>query len=109
MPFSTRDAKSVAATMGHSDVVVNMIGKHYLTKHIVPTRKANGKINRINYDFEEVHVTIPRLLARQARESGVTCFIHVSGKDRPVTSPASLEITDNYETVLKQYINTGVQ
>ena len=80
MPFSTRDAKSVAATMGHSDVVVNMIGKHYLTKHIVPTRKANGKINRINYDFEEVHVTIPRLLARQARESGVTCFIHVSGK-----------------------------
>lgn len=111
MPFSTRDAKSVAATMGHSDVVVNMIGKHYLTKHIVPTRKANGKINRINYDFEEVHVTIPRLLARQARESGVSVFIHISGKDRIIRHQilhTFLEISENQVTVRRQFIDSGL-
>ena len=79
MPFSTRDEGSVYNSLAHSDVVVNMIGKHYETKHIVPTRRADGTISRINYGMEEVNVTIPRMLARQAREAGVTCFIHLSG------------------------------
>ena len=82
MPFSTRDEASVYNSLAHSDVVVNMIGKHYETKHIVPTRRANGKISRVNFDMEEVNVTIPRMLARQAREAGVTCFIHLSGAFR---------------------------
>ena len=80
MPYSTRDLDSVKATMTHSDVVINMIGKHYETKHFVPTRRANGEISRVNYDLEEVHVTIPRMLAREARKSGATCFIHMSGE-----------------------------
>jgi NADH dehydrogenase (ubiquinone) 1 alpha subcomplex subunit 9 len=80
MPYSTRDLESVQRTMTHSDVVINMIGKHYETKHFVPTRRANGNLSRVNYDLEEVHVTIPRMLAREAKKAGATCFIHMSGE-----------------------------
>jgi len=61
MPFSPRDDESIKAALKNSDVVINMIGKHYETKHIVPTRRANGKLCRVNYDLHEVHVEIPRL------------------------------------------------
>lgn len=80
MPYSTRDLESVKKTMTHSDVVINLIGKHYETKHFVPTRRANGNISRVNYDLEEVHVTIPRMLAREAKLAGATAFIHMSGQ-----------------------------
>merc|ERR1719453_823865 len=39
MPFSPRDDASIMETIRSSDVVINMIGKHYETKHIVPTRR----------------------------------------------------------------------
>jgi NADH dehydrogenase (ubiquinone) 1 alpha subcomplex subunit 9 len=66
------------ASLRSSDVVINMIGKHYETKHLVPTRRANGKLSRVNYGFEEVNVTIPATLAELAAEAGVKSFIHVS-------------------------------
>jgi NADH dehydrogenase (ubiquinone) 1 alpha subcomplex subunit 9 len=78
IPFSPRDHDSIRKSMKESDVVINLIGKHYETKHIVPTRRANGQLSRINYGFEEVNVTIPRTLARLAREAGVPSFIHMS-------------------------------
>lgn len=34
-------------------------GKHYETKHAVPYRNVNGKLSRVNYTFEEVHVEAP--------------------------------------------------
>lgn len=74
--------------MKNSDVVINLIGKHYETKHLVPTRRANGKLSRVNYDFEEVHVTIPRTIARIAKEAGVQAFIHVSALSADVNSQA---------------------
>lgn len=64
--------------MKNSDVVINLIGKHYETKHLVPTRRNNGKLSRINYDFDEVHVTIPQTIAKICAEVGVETFIHVS-------------------------------
>lgn len=78
MPFSPRDLDSIRQSIKSSDVVINMIGKHYETKHIVPTRRSDGSLSRINYDFEEVHATIPRTLAKLAKEAGVKSFIHVS-------------------------------
>ena len=33
--------RSIRASMASSDVVVNLVGKHYETKHVVPTRRAN--------------------------------------------------------------------
>ena len=72
--------------MVRSDVVVNFIGKHYETKHIVPTRKPNGTISRVNFDFNEVHVELPRKLATLAKQAGVKTFIHVSALSANVNS-----------------------
>lgn len=78
MPYSPRDESSIVQSLHNSDVVINMIGKHYETKHIVPTRRADGRLCRVNYDFEEVHVDIPRRIARLAKKNGVKSFIHIS-------------------------------
>ncbi len=77
MPFSPRDKESVVDSIKNSDVVVNLIGKYYETKHIVPTRRENGQLSRINYSYEDVHVTIPKMLAELSKEAGIA-FIHVS-------------------------------
>lgn len=78
MPFSPRNEDSIREAIKSSDVVVNMIGKHYETKHLVPTRRDDGKLSRVNYGFHEVNCDIPRTLARLSKESGVKSFIHVS-------------------------------
>lgn len=78
LPFSPRDRESIIDSLRSSDVVINMIGKHYETKHIVPTRRADGTLSRVNYGFEEVNVTIPALIAELAAEAGVKSFIHMS-------------------------------
>jgi NADH dehydrogenase (ubiquinone) 1 alpha subcomplex subunit 9 len=78
LPFSPRDEASIKESIQHSDVVINMIGKHYETKHIVPTRREDGKLSRVNYDFNEVHVDIARNIARLTKEAGIKSFIHVS-------------------------------
>lgn len=78
MPFSPRDRESIYEAVKKSDVVINLIGKHYETKHLVPTRRTDGTLSRVNYDFEEVHATIPRVIAEVAKEAGVPAFIHVS-------------------------------
>lgn len=59
IPFSPRDDESILECIKNSDVVINLIGKHYETQHIVPTRRADGKLSRTNYSFEDVNVTIP--------------------------------------------------
>ena len=78
IPFSPRDDDSIRESLKNSDIVINLIGKHYETKHIVPTRRADGKLCRVNYDFDEVHCAIPQRLARLAKEAGVPSFVHVS-------------------------------
>jgi NADH dehydrogenase (ubiquinone) 1 alpha subcomplex subunit 9 len=78
MPFSPRDHQSIVDSVKNSDIVINMIGKYYETKHIVPTRRADGSISRINYSYEDVNVIIPQTIAKIAKENGVKAFIHMS-------------------------------
>lgn len=78
MAFSPRDEESIKESIRNSDIVINMIGKHYETKHLVPTRREDGELSRINYSFQETHVEIPRTLARLCKEAGVESFVHVS-------------------------------
>lgn len=59
-------------------MVINLIGKHYETKHVVPTRRSDGKLSRMNFGFEEVHVDAAATIAQLAKEAGVKGFIHVS-------------------------------
>ena len=40
--------------IGDADTVVNLIGKHYETKHLCFTRKEDGSINRVNSSFKNV-------------------------------------------------------
>lgn len=86
MPYSPRDETSIMASIQNSDIVVNCIGKHYETKHLVPTRRANGKLSMVNYSFEEVNITIPQTIARLAKKAGVKAFIHVSALAADKTS-----------------------
>lgn len=78
IPFSGRDEQVIRESVKHSDVVINLIGKDYETKHIVPTRRPDGKLSRVNFSFEETHVTIAERIARISREENVKAFIHVS-------------------------------
>ncbi|KAJ1439107.1 hypothetical protein B484DRAFT_444236 [Ochromonadaceae sp. CCMP2298] len=78
IPFSGRDRESIYESVKNSDVVINMIGKHYETKHLVPTRREDGSLSRVNYSLQEVHVDIPRAIAEVCRDAGVQTFIHMS-------------------------------
>lgn len=64
--------------MRNSDVVVNFIGKHYETKHLVPTRRDDGKLSRVNFSFDDVHVKGAATIAELAKEAGVKSFIQIS-------------------------------
>ena len=86
MPFSPRNRESIYEAVKKSDIVINLIGKHYETKHFVKTRKADGSINRINYNFDEVHNAIPSLIAEVSKEAGVKRFIHVSALSANINS-----------------------
>ena len=89
MPFSARDDASIVESIKRSDVVINLIGKHYETKHIVPTRRADGRLCRINYGFDEVHVDIARRIARLSKEAGVKSLIHVSALSADLDSKSA--------------------
>ena len=77
-PYSPRDDDSIRKAIQHADVVINLIGKHYETKHLVKTRREDGSLSNINYSFDEVHNTLPAKLARLSKEAGVKSFIHMS-------------------------------
>lgn len=63
VPFELRDEDSVRDVIRGSNVVINLMGKHYET---------------LNYKFHDVHVEGARRLAETAREEGVEHFVHVS-------------------------------
>lgn len=46
--------------IGDADTVVNLIGKHYETKHLCFTRKEDGAINRVNSSFKNVRRDLQR-------------------------------------------------
>jgi NADH dehydrogenase (ubiquinone) 1 alpha subcomplex subunit 9 len=91
--FSPRDEDSIRESLKHSDIVINLIGKHYETKHAVPTRRADGSLSRVNFSFEEVHVDIARRIARISKEAGVKSLIHVSALSADLESESKWSLT----------------
>jgi len=89
MEFNGRDEDSIRASIKDADVVINLIGKYYETKHIVPTRRADGSLSNMNYGFDEVHNQIPAKIARIAKEQGVSAFIHMSAMSASDTSESA--------------------
>lgn len=68
--FDLRDEDSVRDAIKGADVVINLAGKHYETKHILP--------NMINWNFEDLHVKGYETIARISREENVKHFVHLS-------------------------------
>ncbi len=62
-PFHLEDEEALRKAMKYSNVVINLIGRDWETKH---------------FSFEKVHVEGARRLARIAREMGVEKFVHMS-------------------------------
>lgn len=73
IPFGFRDRALVRKLIDHSDVVINLLGKHYDTKHIVGFGDS-----RINFAMEEVHVGAARIIAEECAMAGNKRLIHVS-------------------------------
>ena len=72
MPFSPRDEATIDRAMEGCDIVINLIGKDFETKHYVPMPKS------VNYSFEDVHVKVAETLAKKAVAHGASTFVHVS-------------------------------
>lgn len=70
VPFNARDRESIREAVQGSDVVINLIGKHYETKHFFPWW--------INYSYDDVHVDIARAIGEVCLEAGVPRLIHHS-------------------------------
>jgi len=85
--YSPRDQASVEDVVGRGTVTVNMVGKYYETKGVVPTKKPDGSKSRINYSYEEVNVDIARSIAKAAKQNGCPHFIHVSCAAQSADSP----------------------
>eukprot|EP00616_Rhizochromulina_sp_CCMP1243_P016761 CAMPEP_0118973840 /NCGR_PEP_ID=MMETSP1173-20130426/10935_1 /TAXON_ID=1034831 /ORGANISM="Rhizochromulina marina cf, Strain CCMP1243" /LENGTH=362 /DNA_ID=CAMNT_0006923535 /DNA_START=65 /DNA_END=1153 /DNA_ORIENTATION=- len=80
--YDGRDEDSIRDIIRGADLVVNLVGKTFETKHVVPTDE-NGKLklfggSRINWGFDDVHVTLAERIARIAKEEGAENLIHVS-------------------------------
>ncbi|KAJ1444828.1 hypothetical protein M885DRAFT_493170 [Pelagophyceae sp. CCMP2097] len=90
--FSGRDPDSIHKVIRDSEVVVNLMGKYYETKGVVPKRQNNGPwyqaYSRTNYTYHEVNVKLAREVAKQARLAGATTLIHVSALAAKPDSPS---------------------
>jgi NADH dehydrogenase (ubiquinone) 1 alpha subcomplex subunit 9 len=71
IPFDPRVVDSVREVVRPAQLVVNLIGKDFETKH------ALGSLVK-NYTYEQVHAEVPRMLAQVCAEQNVHQLIHVS-------------------------------
>mmetsp|Transcript_9459 Transcript_9459/g.13899 ORF Transcript_9459/g.13899 Transcript_9459/m.13899 type:complete len:391 (-) Transcript_9459:78-1250(-) len=76
--YSPRDRDSMAEVIADADVVINMTGKYYETKHLVEKEGFPYLDFAYNYTFEETNVDIPRTIAELCSELQVDNLIHLS-------------------------------
>ncbi len=95
--YSFNDDDSVRQAIAGSDIVINLVGKHYETKHMIPTRRSDGSLSRlgsprrlcerssssvlfsstylpplrVNFSFDKVNREIPGCIAKHCCELGV--------------------------------------
>jgi len=71
--YNPRSLKEVSKMVEYSNVVINLIGRDFETS---------------NFTYYDVHVTIPSLIAKAAKQAGVSRFIHVSCLGAAEDSPS---------------------
>lgn len=79
------DEDAIRDCVRNSNVVINLVGKHYETKHFLPTI--------INSSFRENNVNIAERIARISREEYVDQLIHVSALSANPDSEAEFSRT----------------
>lgn len=80
IPFHARDKDSIRDAVKGCDIVINLMGKNYDTKHGLP--------NIINWRMEEVHVEAARNVAEIAKDEGVPRFVQMSSIVADPDSPS---------------------
>lgn len=76
--YCPRDKDSMAEVIADADVVINMTGKYYETKHLVEKESFPYFDYQYNYTFEETNVDVPRTIAELCTELQVDNLIHLS-------------------------------
>lgn len=76
--YSPRDDQSMREVIADADIVINMIGKYYETKHLTEVEKFPYVSYRTNFSFKETNVDIPRRIAELCTEMQVDNLIHLS-------------------------------
>ncbi|KAK1166811.1 NADH dehydrogenase [ubiquinone] 1 alpha subcomplex subunit 9, mitochondrial-like [Acipenser oxyrinchus oxyrinchus] len=71
LDWDARDKDSISRALAHSNVVINLVGREWETS---------------NYRFEDTHVSIPKEIARAAKEAGIEKFIHMSHLNADIRS-----------------------
>jgi len=82
--FSIRDEPSIKHSIAHSQVVINLLGRHYDTYH---------------YKLNEANVQSAKKIATAAKEAGIQRFIHVSALGAAPDSPSAF-LRSKYESEL---------
>jgi len=72
--MSIRSLKDIEHSVSGSNVVINLLGKHFETRR---------------WSFQDVNVSFPSALAEVCAEQGIDRFIHVSGLGASVESPSA--------------------
>ncbi|MBN3318980.1 NDUA9 dehydrogenase, partial [Atractosteus spatula] len=73
LEWDARDKESIRRALAHSNVVINLVGREWETRH---------------FSFEDVYVNIPKQIAKAAREAGIEKFIHMSHLNADIRSPS---------------------
>ncbi|PGH26613.1 NADH-ubiquinone oxidoreductase 40 kDa subunit, mitochondrial [Polytolypa hystricis UAMH7299] len=73
MEYDLRNTQSIEESVRHSDVVYNLVGRHYPTK---------------NFDYGDVHVDGVERIAEAVAKYDVDRFIHVSSYNADPNSPS---------------------
>jgi len=73
MWFNPRNKETIKRAMQHSNLVINLVGKHWETR---------------NFSFYDTNVVIPATIAAAAKECGVERFIHISSAGASPDSPS---------------------
>jgi NADH dehydrogenase (ubiquinone) 1 alpha subcomplex subunit 9 len=86
--WDIRDEEQIAECVRHSDIVYNLVGRDYPTKHVFFSPPSHNAVltPRRNFTLDDVHVKGAERIARVTASVGVSRLVHVSHLNASPTS-----------------------